>query len=500
MGPMLSPALPWILCLMASQDAAAAPAPLPLPQLGTDTYRGATGGLYPGGTNEVPEPHLEAALARARRVVPRAPDGSPDPERGLIGVLALGPSPVVHQFAAFERWVDTLSDRNPRLVFINGAQAGQTANLIVEQGDEGRFWTQVHERVTAAGLTPAQVQVAWLSQLASDFEAPDPGQATGPAALRKARLAAVRAGRTAFPADPRRLQTQLQALVSTLGRGYPQVQLCYLSDSPYGGHGESTKLFFEPRVFEVGFAVKWLIEDQIKGLPTLAPETGRMPLLLWGPYLWGPGASSGTAARWLPEDFEPDSVGHPSAQGERKFAAAMLDFLSADATAREWYRHAYPGRVLVLEAVADGHVDTNRPEVSFGDEPRLQYSRLGKLAFVRFDLGGVQRPVLHAKLSLRVPTEDGLYQTTEVLQAKGAWSERELTAADAPELGLVLGTMPRATRDGSRALDLTAAVNGADGDALSLALRLAQRHPGTASVLARETGDGPRLVLITASR
>src|ERR1700720_2415098 len=46
-----------------------------LPDLGKGLYRGEPGGLYPGGVNSAPKPHLKAGLEIARRIVPLDAEG-----------------------------------------------------------------------------------------------------------------------------------------------------------------------------------------------------------------------------------------------------------------------------------------------------------------------------------------------------------------------------------------------------------------------------------------
>jgi hypothetical protein len=104
----------------------------------------------------------------------------------------------------------------------------------------------------------------------------------------------------------------------------------------------TTPLNPEPYAYESAFAVRWLIQDQIKGDPKLNfdPEKGEVksPLLLWGPYLWvdgGKGRKAGDLV-WKPEDLGPDGT-HPSPSGQRKVAELLLGFLRGDPTAKLWF-------------------------------------------------------------------------------------------------------------------------------------------------------------------
>jgi hypothetical protein len=102
-----------------------------------------------------------------------------------------------------------------------------------------------------------------------------------------------------------------------------------------------TPLNPEPHSYESGFAVKWLIADQMAGKPELNydPKKGKVnsPWLAWGPYLW----ADGTKARsdglvYLREDLAQDGT-HPSMSGREKVAKLLLSFLRTDPTARPWF-------------------------------------------------------------------------------------------------------------------------------------------------------------------
>jgi hypothetical protein len=81
------------------------------------------------------------------------------------------------------------------------------------------------------------------------------------------------------------------------------------------------------------------------------------------------------------------------------------------------------------------------------------------------------------------------------LVADDDWDEALLCFENAPELGAALGTIPRASRDSTRALAVTAAVNRETDAFLTLAVAAKPDGPACA-FLARESGSAPRLVII----
>jgi hypothetical protein len=111
----------------------------PLSDLGTGTYMGAEGGLYPGGVNVRPAAHEAAGLQIAGTIQPLAPDGTPDPENGRIVLLSLGMSNASREFLALIQLARRDPERNSQLVIINGAQSRWTADRLYQQPAE-QFW------------------------------------------------------------------------------------------------------------------------------------------------------------------------------------------------------------------------------------------------------------------------------------------------------------------------------------------------------------------------
>jgi hypothetical protein len=115
-----------------------------------------------------------------------------------------------------------------------------------------------------------------------------------------------------------------------------------LSSRTYGGYAK-TPLNPEPYAFESGLSVKWLIEDQIKGEPSLNYDSAKGSVkaawLSWGPYLWASGSTprkDGFA--YEVKDFSPGDGTHLSDSGVDKVGRLMLEFFRNDSTTRPWFR------------------------------------------------------------------------------------------------------------------------------------------------------------------
>lgn len=288
----------------------------PLTELGTGTYNGAQGGLYPGGSNSLPDGHRNEGIARAEGIEPLNSSGNPS-STGKYVLLSIGMSNTDAEFRGFQQIADADPDKDPSLVIVNGAQGGIEAK---EWADSGHIaWTKVDERLAEAGVTGKQVAVVWL-KMANKASSDQ----TGP-----------------FPAFPEELRANSETVAQILHDRFPNLQLAYYSSRIYGGYAATDALNSEPFAYEAGFATKWLVEDQLDGDPDLNfdPSEGAVnsPWIAWGPYMWADGLiprSDGLV--WECSDFGVDGI-HPSEDGVAKVAALLLDFFKSSKTASPWF-------------------------------------------------------------------------------------------------------------------------------------------------------------------
>jgi hypothetical protein len=290
---------------------------VPLPDLGAGKYQGETGGLYPDGRNTPPPAHAAAGLALARTVVPLDADGRPD-ANGKIVLLTCGMSNTTQESQAFLQLAHGDTSLNPQLVLVDGAQGGQTAAITAKA--DANYWSVDADRLRAAGVTAKQVQVVWLKQ--------------------------ANAGPTReFPIEAKKLQADIAATLHNLRDKFPNLKLAYLSSRVYAGYA-GTPLNPEPHAYETGFAVKWLVADQIGGAAELNFDATkgavRAPWLAWGPYLWTDGLKGrADGFIWNKDDCGPDGT-HPSASGRVKVAELLLTFFKSEPTAQSWFLKPSP--------------------------------------------------------------------------------------------------------------------------------------------------------------
>jgi hypothetical protein len=276
------------------------------------TVTAAVGGLYPGGRNTRPAAHEAAGLALARQVAPLNSAGEPDPAGGRIVLLAIGMSNTALEFRAFRDRALADPTVNSQLQLVSGAAAAQTAETWLDPAASN--WEAVAGRLRHERVTPAQVQVAWV------------------------KLTRTMGGD--FPGKAEQLRDDLATVARNLRRHYPNLKLVYLS-SRTRAYQYWEGLSPEPAAFETGFAVRWLIEQQLAGDPSLNfdPQRGPVvsPWLAWGPYLWVDGENTRSdGAAWTTADLIEDCT-HPSESGIAKVADQLMAFFKTDSTTRNWF-------------------------------------------------------------------------------------------------------------------------------------------------------------------
>lgn len=308
-------------------------APVPLGEMGNATWKGFSGGHYPGG-EEMPAAHQAEAVRRAKAIGPLSTAGDPDPA-GRYALLSIGMSNTTQEFCsgpptgcASASFVgQALADPGglrPGLVLVDGAAGGQTAPTYDDPLDAN--YDRIRDtRLAALGLTERQVRAVWLK--------------------------VANARPTLSLADPAADAFQLLASMGGIARAlrirYPSLEMIFLSNRIYGGYATTT-LNPEPYAFESGFAAKWLVEAQIRQMAGEGPDpvAGNLayggpgeaaPWIGWGPDLWAAGATPrADGLVWLRSDFQNDGT-HPSAGGVRKVGTLLLEFFTRSPVAACWF-------------------------------------------------------------------------------------------------------------------------------------------------------------------
>ena len=304
-----------------------------LTDMGSANYLGFSGGLYPEG-NSIPATHAAAGRAKAAAIEPLDREGRPR-SGGAYVLLSIGMSNTTQEFCSggsappCTPWsftgqaeADPEVDRS-RLAIVNGA-AGSKTSVFWDASDDEDYDRVRDTRLLGLGLAEKQVQIVWL-KLAN------PGPTVSlPSAQ----------------ADAYTMVAQMGNVLRALKVRYPNLQQVFISSRIYGGYA-STSLNPEPYAYESGWAVKWLIEAQIRQMATMGrPADARAgdlnyetiaPWIAWGPYLWADGLNPRSdGLSWEPSDFVSDGT-HPSTSGQTKVGGMLLAFFKQSPHTRCWF-------------------------------------------------------------------------------------------------------------------------------------------------------------------
>ncbi len=211
-----------------------------------DKYKGEDGGLYGGGKNEPPEAHQKAARKETAWIVPLDGEGKPA-KNGNIVLVSISMSNATQEFSFFKQVADKDADKSPLLTIVDCAQGGQAMAEWVDP--KGKPWEEADRRLTAAKVTPQQVQVAWI-KLANK----------GPSGE--------------LAEHGKKLQKNTLAVLHNAKARFPNLRVVYLGSRIYGGYSTG-RLNPEPYAYEGAFVVRWLIQDQIKGDASLNHDAER---------------------------------------------------------------------------------------------------------------------------------------------------------------------------------------------------------------------------------
>lgn len=344
----------WTVCL-ASDCNRTSVGLIPITELGTARYLNQfQGGLYPTGSNQMPRPHALEGFQRALSIQPLNPEGQPHPN-GRYVLLSIGMSNTNQEFCCgnwtFMGQAASHPDVNHRaLAIVNGARGGQDAGTWDEPTDPN--YNRIRDQVlTPRGLTELQVQVVWVKTANARPTSSLPHQ----------------------DSDAYRLAQQYGNIVRSLKIRYPNLKQVYLSSRTYGGY--STGLTNpEPYAYEVAFAIKWVIEAQMRQMAQgqMDERAGDLdyntvaPWIAWGPYLWADGETPRQdGLQWFCSDFENDGL-HPSPAGEQKVGNLLMNFFLNSPFSRPWFTMYPVGDVDSSRCVDDE--DLLRVIYRFGDQ------------------------------------------------------------------------------------------------------------------------------------
>lgn len=298
---------------------------IPIDELGTGYFMGYQGGLYPGGSNEMPAVHKQAGNSIAKKIKPLNEAGAVDYENGKIVFIGMGASTANNTFNTFKTKMqnDSLGLYNPCIKYISLCIGGKGLESMIPPHNTYYWEYLVHTALPDAGVTAAQVQVGWIKSASKDDSIPE------------------------FPLQADSIYSKYILAIQRMKDSFPNMKVLYLASHAYGGYAgdlsDNADLAGEPASYYGGFAVKWVIESQINGDPALRYKGAdiQAPWLSWGPYYWADGITprATDGLTWVCEDFDPTGGGfHLSEQGKDKEATMLIDYLYNNNASKRWFR------------------------------------------------------------------------------------------------------------------------------------------------------------------
>jgi hypothetical protein len=280
----------------------------PLYDLGTSTFQGFPGGLYPEGTNEPPLSHTQAIVTQLSMLQPLNTAGMPDTS-GNVVLAGFGYSTAAMTTTAAARlWEDSCSGSALRI--ISAAQGGMDINSMLDT--PSGYWEKALEQITMLGYSAAQVQLVWLST--GDMQVYD----------------------QEFPQQALSQLEKYRKVLQLLQQHFPNLRLVWVSDRAYGGYitNKQALPLREPAAYYTSWAVKWLIEQQILEQPSFGYQD--IPCIDWGPTLWTNGAIGDSKGyTWNRSDADEGGI-HPTEAGKWKEGKRLFQFIVNYPGMPEW--------------------------------------------------------------------------------------------------------------------------------------------------------------------
>ena len=222
---------------------------------------------------------LAAGLAALALVEPLDAAGLPSPT-GKRGLLLIGMSNANQVGGGVRNWYHQDTRRDPKTVYVNGAQNGKAALEWANPADVA--WTTAAALVTQGGMTPLQIQWAHV-------------------------VMAIKYPATNGPMT----EAHVRMIVDHLLLTYPNIRGIWLSGLNYMGYSTST-LSLEPYVHGDSLLMASLV--------------GTLPV--WSDFLdwWSPGAAPNpvTGLAWACGDAQKDGV-HPAITGRSRLGLLVMD-------------------------------------------------------------------------------------------------------------------------------------------------------------------------------
>lgn len=283
--------------------------------LTTGSFLGMTGGLYPGGTNQMPAVHETEGISLSDQILPLDESGNVDLDNGKIVFASIGMSNCAQYTQHFHNEASASPLKNPDVTLLNLALGGKDIDALLF----GNYFNVVDtilssgSRSNGVPIDRLQVQVVWFLQ-ATLVSRIDPDEGTAHIGVVEDKF--------------------LQAFIR-LKQEFPNLKQIYCSGRSYGGYNPPGRGNPEPYAYYTNWAFKKLVDRQVNG--DLALNSADVPWIAWAGHIWADGTkASSDGHAWDCDDFVCDGV-HPAVYGKQKVTDILMNFFTTDPTS-EWFR------------------------------------------------------------------------------------------------------------------------------------------------------------------
>jgi len=327
------------------------------------TYKGYPGGLYETCSNAMPADHDADGKWFASKVRPLDRDGKPS-SNGKVVLMSIGMSITMQEFAGFIAAAHRNPLVNQRTLHIgNGAASDQDACTWFPAYGPPACNTNLRNQYDRIGsnlatgprLSSNQVEVIWVENANGRVHSFERGCSPfGALCMPLCDRGVPKCQNSPDTTDALNLERELGNTLRAAKQRWPNLKLAFITSRCYGGYAPASSANPEPFAYESGYAVKWLIEAQVKQIRTgkIDPVSGDLdyqvaPWVAWGPYFWASGPeprSDGLAwcgGNLSPKppcsgeaEFGPDGT-HPAAVNKQ--ASLLMQFFSNSPYARAWF-------------------------------------------------------------------------------------------------------------------------------------------------------------------
>lgn len=285
---------------------------IPLTDLGTGTYMGYKGGLYPGGANTPSGQYAADLQSFAASIVPLDSNGKQS-SGGRIGFISIGASTCSIMMNNLREKTALNPATNPYLLMANCTGGGETIQEINDT-ISGTYWNTVKRKLSQNSLAAKQVEVVYMETDDSTTN-------------------------MNFPFRANEVKTLYTTTLQILKQKFPNLRLVYVigRTTTFLGPGHNARNR-EPGPYYNGWGCKQLIQAQINGNPSLAYKgpNAVVPLVTWGWYEWSVGGVPRQDGFLWTKDDTSDGL-HANDMGADILSTNFMNFLLNDPFARLWY-------------------------------------------------------------------------------------------------------------------------------------------------------------------